>query len=76
MTDLRKHAIKLLRKYDQARAKLRELELELDAACLDYGRAQRMAWFSKDNLRTQLIIEEEQRLNHQADAHQWERAHD
>lgn len=75
MNDLKKKAVKLLRKYDEAKRKLRELERELDAACLEYGKAQRMGWFSKDNLRTILIVEEEQRLNRQADEHEWERSH-
>jgi len=75
MTKLKNRAVKLLHQYDEARLKLRELEMELDKACLAYGDEQRMGWFGKDNLRTQLIMEEEQRLNKQADQHQWEQAH-
>lgn len=77
MSDARKKAVQLLRKYDEAKRKLNELERELDAACLDYGKAQRMAWFSKDNLRTILIVEQEQKakLDRKADEHEWERSH-
>ena len=71
----RKRAEQLLRKYDDMKRKLRELERELDAACLDYGREQGMSWLSPDKFRTILIVEEEQRANRKADEHQWERSH-
>jgi len=85
MSKTKQRAIKLLRKYDQAKRDLRALEAELQAACYEYGREQGyIGWFHRDNLRTTLLVEEEQkakrkaeadRLEQQAERHAWERAH-
>lgn len=85
MSKTKQRAIKLLRKYDQAKRDLRALEAELQQACTDYGREQGyIGWFHRDNLRTLMIVEDEQRakrkeeaerLERQADRHAWERAH-
>lgn len=81
----KERATKLLRKYDQAKRDLRALEAELQAACHEYGREQGyLGWFHYESLRTTLIVEEEQeakrkaeadRLEQQADRHEWEKAH-
>lgn len=79
MSELKKKAAKLLRKYDETRAKLRELEKELDAACTAYGREANYLWLSPDKFRVILITEQEQRerarLDRQADEHAWEKQH-
>lgn len=54
MSEAKKHAVKLLRKYDQSRRDLRELERELHAACAAYGRERGLWGFNKDHLRIQL----------------------
>lgn len=85
MSKTKQRAIKLLRKYDQAKRDLRALEAELQQACHEYGREQGyIGWFHRDNLRTLMIVEDEQRakrkeeaerLEQQADRHAWEKAH-
>jgi hypothetical protein len=81
MTKTKQRAVQLLRKYDKMKQDLRALEVELQQACHEYGREQGyIGWFHKDNLRTTLLVEEEQRLkaerlDQKADRHAWETAH-
>lgn len=59
---LKHRATQLLRKYDKARADLRKLEAELHAACVEYGQMEGYGLrYNRDNLRTNLLVEQEQR---------------
>lgn len=77
MSKLKQRAAKLLRQYDDAKRKLREMERELDAACLAYGDELRMSFLTPDKFRTILLVEQEQKakLNQIADRTEWERSH-
>ena len=59
MTDTKKQAIQLLRKYDKMRKELREVERELAKAATAYGRELGYYGFSKDMLRIRLENEAE-----------------
>jgi hypothetical protein len=54
MSEKKKHAVKLLRRYDALRAELRTLEHELSKACADYGREQGVWGLTRDHLRMQV----------------------
>ena len=73
MSETKQQAALLLRKYDEMRRELREIERELAKLCTNYGRETGHWGFNKDHLRIQL--ENEARLEQQADRDAWERAH-
>jgi hypothetical protein len=79
MTDTKlttkQRAALLLRKYDQMRREIRNVERDLAKACTEYGRETGHWGFNKDHLRIQLDNEERLRLEDAADRHAWERAH-
>lgn len=52
-------ATALLHKYDKMRRELRDVERELHAACMAYGRELGIAGFNKDYLRTRVNMERE-----------------
>lgn len=54
MSDTKKEAAKLLRKYDKLRAEMRTLEHDLAKACADYGRSIGVYGYRADHLRMQL----------------------
>jgi hypothetical protein len=65
MTETKKRAAKLLRKYDQKRIALRELERELNKAVQAYACEEKLGWYNKDKFRLALQMESE-RLNAEA----------
>lgn len=79
MTDTKlttkQRAALLLRKYDQMRREIRNVERDLAKACTEYGRETGHWGFNKDHLRIQLDNEERLRMEDAADRHAWERAH-
>ena len=52
--EMKKRAVKLLKRYDNLRAEMRIVEQELGLACTNYGRAIGVWGFSKDHLRMQI----------------------
>lgn len=73
MSETKQQAAVLLRKYDEMRRELRDIERELAKLCTLYGRETGHWGFNKDHLRIQL--DNEARLEQQADRDAWERAH-
>lgn len=71
----KQRAALLLRKYDQMRREIRNVERDLAKACTEYGRETGHWGFNKDHLRIQLDNEERLRMEDAADRHAWERAH-
>lgn len=62
MTETKKKAIRLLRKYDKARNELRLLEQELNRAVRAYADEERLlGWYDKDKFRVMLMVEAEMR---------------
>ena len=60
MSDTKKQAIRLLRKYDKMRMELRLLEQELNEAVRAYADEERLlGWYDKDKFRVSLIVQEE-----------------
>lgn len=57
MSDSKKEAAKLLRKYDKMRMEMRTLEHDLARACADYGRSIGVYGYRADHLRMQLARE-------------------
>jgi len=55
----REHATRLLRRYDNMRKEMRELERQLNKAATDYGRELGYYGFTKDMLRIRLENEVE-----------------
>ena len=60
MNDLttKQRAAMLLRKYDEMRKEIRNVERDLAKACTEYGRECGIWGFQKDHLRIQLQTEE------------------
>lgn len=58
MSETKQQAAVLLRKYDEMRRELREIERELAKLCTSYGRECGVWGFQKDHLRIQLQNEE------------------
>lgn len=54
MSDTRKEAARLLRRYDKLRAELRALEPLLNKAAASYGREIGVYGYTRDHLRMQL----------------------
>jgi hypothetical protein len=59
VSNAEQRATELLEKYDRRRRELRELERELHAACMEYGRELRITGFNKDYLRTRINMKRE-----------------
>ena len=68
----KQRATMLLRKYDEMRKEIRNVERELAKACTEYGRETGHWGFNKDHLRIQLDNEECLRIETQADQAMWE----
>lgn len=62
MTETKKKAIRLLRKYDKMRNDLRLLERELAHAVRAYADEQGLkGWYDKDKFRVSLMVQDEVR---------------
>jgi len=62
MTETKRKAIKLLRKYDKMRNDLRLLERELTHAVRAYADEQGLkGWYDKDKFRVSLMVQDEVR---------------
>ena len=62
MTDTKKQAAKLLRKYDKMRNELRLLERELTRAVRAYADEQGLkGWYDKDKFRVTMMVQDEMR---------------
>ena len=62
MTDtneMKKHAAKMLKRYDAMRKEMRALERELHKTVTEYGKATGRWGFNKDHFRIQLEMEKE-----------------
>ena len=63
MSETKRKAIRLLRKYDKMRNDLRLLEQELNKAVRAYADEERLlGWYDKDKFRVSLIVQEEMQL--------------
>ena len=63
MTEAKRKAIRLLRKYDKMKNDLRLLEQELNKAVRAYADEERLlGWYDKDKFRVSLIVQEEMKL--------------
>lgn len=62
MSETKRKAIRLLRKYDKMRNDLRLLERELTRAVLAYATEQKLGFYDKDKFRVSLIVQEEMKL--------------
>ena len=76
MNDLttKQRAAMLLRKYDEMRKEIRNVERDLAKTCTEYGRETGHWGFNKDHLRIQLDNEERLRIEAQADQAMWEQS--
>lgn len=70
----KQRAAMLLRKYDEMRKEIRNVERDLAKACTEYGRETGHWGFNKDHLRIQLDNEERLRIETQADQAMWEQS--
>lgn len=62
MTETKRKAIKLLRKYDKMRNDLRLLERELTRAVRAYADEQGLkGWYDKDKFRVTMMVQDEMR---------------
>ena len=59
MSNTKKQAAKLLRKYDKMRMELHSLERELTRAVLAYATEQKLGFYDKDKFRVRLMVEAE-----------------
>lgn len=71
----KQRATMLLRKYDEMRRELREVERELAKAVTAYGKQSGYWGLNKDHFRIQLQNEENMRLEDAAERDAWERVH-
>ena len=63
MSETKRKAIRLLRKYDKMRMELHALERELTKAVRAYADEERLlGWYDKDKFRVSLIVQEEMKL--------------
>ncbi len=70
----KQRATMLLRKYDEMRREIRDVERDLAKAVTDYGKETGYWGLSKDHFRIQLQNEERMRLEDAAERDAWERA--
>ena len=61
MTEAKRKAVKLLRKYDKMRMELHALERELTKAVRAYADEQKLGWYDKDKFRVSLMVQDEVR---------------
>ena len=62
MSDKKKQALKLLRKYDKMRMELKVLERELTRAVRAYADEQGLkGWYDKDKFRVTMMVQDEMR---------------
>ena len=66
MSDTKKQAAKLLRKYDKMRLELHSLERELTRAVLAYATEQKLGFYDKDKFRVMLMVEAEMEAKRKA----------
>ena len=67
MTETKKKAIRLLRKYDKMRLELHALERELTRAVRAYADEQGLkGWYDKDKFRVGLMVQEETKAKRKA----------
>ena len=59
MSDTKKQAAKLLRKYDKMRMELHSLERELTRAVRAYADEEKLGFYDKDKFRVRLMVEAE-----------------
>lgn len=71
----KQRATMLLRKYDEMRREIRDVERDLAKAVTDYGKETGYWGLSKDHFRIQLQNEARMRLEDAAERDAWERAH-
>lgn len=60
---MKKHAAKMLKRYDAMRKEMRELERELHKEVTAYGKATGRWGFNKDHFRIELEMEKERARN-------------
>jgi len=70
----KQRATMLLRKYDDMRREIRDVERDLAKAVTDYGKETGYWGLSKDHFRIQLQNEARMRLEDAAERDAWERA--
>ena len=67
MSETKRKAIKLLRKYDKMKSDLRLLEQELNKAVRAYADEERLlGWYDKDKFRVGLMVQEETKAKRKA----------
>lgn len=59
MSETKKQAAKLLRKYDRMRMELHSLERELTRAVRAYADEEKLGFYDKDKFRVRLMVEAE-----------------
>ena len=59
MSETKKQAAKLLRKYDKMRMELHSLERELTRAVRAYADEEKLGFYDKDKFRVRLMVEAE-----------------
>ena len=66
MTETKRKAIRLLRKYDKMRLELHSLERELTRAVRAYATEQKLGFYDKDKFRVMLMVEAEMEAKRKA----------
>ena len=66
MTEAKRKAVKLLRKYDKMRMELHALERELTKAVRAYADEQKLGWYDKDKFRVSLMVQQEVKAKRKA----------
>ena len=66
MTETKRKAVKLLRKYDKMRMELHALERELTKAVRAYADEQKLGWYDKDKFRVSLMVQQEVKAKRKA----------
>ena len=66
MTETKRKAVRLLRKYDKMRLELHALERELTKAVRAYADEQKLGWYDKDKFRVSLMVQEETKAKRKA----------
>lgn len=66
MTETKRKAVRLLRKYDKMRLELHALERELTRAVRAYADEQKLGWYDKDKFRVSLMVQEETKAKRKA----------
>ena len=66
MTETKRKAVRLLRKYDKMRMELHALERELTKAVRAYADEQKLGWYDKDKFRVSLMVQQEVKAKRKA----------